>query len=68
MIKKFAFKALAMVASLGLSVAIIGCNAEEPPKPAPAPTPAPAVKPKTDEKSAPPAAVTPPAKEAAKTN
>ena len=62
MTKSFGFKALALVASLGLAATLVGCNPDEPAKPASPPPIAPAVKTPaktTDTKGAAPAPVTP---------
>jgi hypothetical protein len=67
--KPLGFKALALVASMGLCAALVsGCNPEEPAKPTtPAPTPSVSkpLPPKTDVK-APPITVTPPKTEGEK--
>jgi hypothetical protein len=66
--KKFGFKALAMVASLGMTtVFVVGCNpAEEPPKPATPPVTAPKPAKADDKKGEAPTPVSP-AKDTAKT-
>ena len=67
MFKTFGFKALAMVASLGMTAAmVVGCNpAEEPPKPQTPPPAAPKTIKADDKKGEAPAPVTP-AKDATK--